>query len=367
MRLTLVISSLRGGGAERVMTHLANGWVARGHAVDIVTFDQDGPTTYPLDTRVRRTDVSPAASMIPPVRVWDRVQGLRRELKDLQPDAVLSFGDRTNVQTLLAARGLRFPVLISERIDPDMLPLTKSWAMLRKWSYPAAKTLVVQTDSVRKWAERRFEGLPTKVIPNPVVVDADRSTHESPVIVAAGRLVPQKGFDVLIRAFAAVAADYPQWSLEILGEGPDRPLLEGLRDKLGLHDRIRLPGFRDLCGPLASAGVFVLPSRFEGFPNVLVEAMAHGNAVVATRCRSGPADIVHDGIDGRLVAVDDATALANALHELLSSPAERCRFGAAAQAVRERFRLTHVLDLWEEAIGECGACRAAGPSRRHAA
>jgi GalNAc-alpha-(1->4)-GalNAc-alpha-(1->3)-diNAcBac-PP-undecaprenol alpha-1,4-N-acetyl-D-galactosaminyltransferase len=368
MRLALVISSLRGGGAERVMTHLANGWAARGQDVDLITFDHDGPTTFPLDPRVCRTDVLPASSIIPPVRVWDRVLGLRKELRARQPDVVLSFGDRTNVQSILAARALKIPVLISERSNPDMMPLSQSWSVLRRWSYPSAQMLVAQTESVRKWAHKRFEGLSTRVIPNPVVVDTADALHDQPVIVAAGRLGPEKGFDVLLRAFAAVAADYPDWTLRILGDGPERATLEGLVTNLGLQGRVQFPGFQEDVGQhLASAGVFVLSSRFEGFPNVLIEAMAHGTAVIATRCRSGPSDIVRDGLDGRLVAVDDATAMANALHELLSSPSERIRLGTAAEAVRERFRLTHVLDLWEEAIGECTACRAASPSRRQAA
>jgi GalNAc-alpha-(1->4)-GalNAc-alpha-(1->3)-diNAcBac-PP-undecaprenol alpha-1,4-N-acetyl-D-galactosaminyltransferase len=367
MRLALVISSSSGGGTERVVTHLANGWAARGQDVHIVTFDQDVLADCPLDSRVGRTDVSPATSMIPPVRLWDRVQGLRRELRELHPDAILSFGDRTNVQTLLAARGLHIPVLISERVDPDMRLLSKSWSMLRSWSYPSAQTLVVQTESMRTWAEKRFQGLRTRIIPNPVVIDSADSTHQSSVIVAAGRLIPQKGFDVLIRAFAAVASDFPEWSLEIFGEGPERPSLEVLVERLELSNRVRLPGCRELKDHLPSAGVFVVSSRFEGFPNVLAEAMAHGSAVISTRCRGGASELVHDGIDGRLVAVDDATALANALQELLSAPDERRRLGTAARAVCERFHVTRVLDLWDEAIHESGACRATELPRRRAA
>lgn len=368
MRLALVISSLRGGGAERVMTHLANGWAARGQDVDLITFDHDGPTTFPLDPRVCRTDVLPATSIIPPVRVWDRVLGLRRELRERKPDVVLSFGDRINVQSILAARTLKIPVLISERSNPDLRPLSRGWSVLRKWSYPSAQMLVAQTESVRKWANKRFEGLSTKVIPNPVIVDFAGARHDQPVIVAAGRLRPEKGFDVLIRAFAAVAADYPDWTLRILGEGPERAVLEGLVTTLGIQGRVQFPGFtEDVGAHLSSAGIFVLSSRLEGFPNALLEAMAQGTAVIATRCCNGPSDMIHDGIDGRLVAVDNATAMANALHDLLSSPSERIRLGAAAESVRERFRLTHVLDLWEEAIGECMACRAAGLPRRQAA
>lgn len=359
MRFALVISSLRGGGSERVITHLANGWAGRGNEVRILTFDVGGPTAYPLHERVRRVDVAAAPSVIPPVRVWDRIMALRRELRGAAPDVIISFGDKTNIQTLLAARGLRIPVAISERSDPRMWKIPRRWAMLRRWTYPSADVLTVPTHSVRKWAEHRFSTLPIAVIPNPVNFAPLGEAVRRKVVVAAGRLIPIKRFDDLLRAFARLADRHPEWRLEIYGEGPEREALLSLAVELGIEGRFSLPGFvKDLSPQFAGAGLFALSSEFEGFPNALVEAMALGTPAVATNCKSGPSEIIHEGVDGRLVGVGDVEEMSEALSELMSDEPARLKMGAAATAVQERFRLTHVLDLWEETLQKCMANRA---------
>ena len=184
-------------------------------------------------------------------------------------------------------------------------------------------------------------------IGNPVpVVDAPVRKTVRPRVVAAGRLVPQKGFDVLLRAFARV--DAPDWDLVIFGEGPERARLEALRASLGLHDRVRLAGTSDvLADELARSSLFVLASRFEGFPNVLCEAMAVGLPVIATRCPAGPEEIVRDGVDGRLVGVDDVAGLARAMQELMTSPDTRARMSAASREVSERYGLARVVAEWD--------------------
>lgn len=336
------------------MSHLANGWADRGVEATLLTFDTTGESVYPLDERVRRVNVETVDSAIPPVRVWDRVAGLRKQLRGLQPDAIVSFVDRTNVQTLLAARGLGIPVIVSERIDPRMGRLGSGWSMLRRWAYPSASMLVVQTRTVQRWAARRFPGLATTLIPNPIVLPPVGRPQRDKFVLAAGRLVPQKGFDVLIRAFASIAPRHPEWRLEIAGEGEERAALQQLVGRLGMQERIELAGFRpDLAARHQAAGLFVLPSRFEGFPNVLVEAMSHGTAVIAANCRSGPSEIVHDQIDGRLVAVDDVEQLSQVMSALIADPLRRFDLGRAARAATERFRLTHVLDMWEETLERC--------------
>ena len=177
-----------------------------------------------------------------------------------------------------------------------------------------------------------------------------------------GRLVPQKGFDRLIPAFATVSSSRPGWRLTIWGEGPDRPALELLRDSVGIAHRVALPGMTDDPGTaLASATLFVLSSRWEGFPTVLGEAMALGVPVVSVDCPSGPADIVRDGIDGILVAPDDAAALADGLARLMDDGAVRANLASRAPEVLERFGLAHVLALWEDVFREVGMSTGAGP------
>jgi glycosyltransferase involved in cell wall biosynthesis len=166
-----------------------------------------------------------------------------------------------------------------------------------------------------------------------------------------GRLEPQKGFDLLIRAYASVADSRPDWDLTILGEGGERRALEGLVARLGLSTRISLPG-RDpeALGALRRSDLFVLSSRYEGFPNALLEAMACGVPVISFDCPSGPADIVSDGVDGRLVPAEDVDGLAAAIVELTGSEPLRLAFGAKGAEAAARYSVDRLARRWEEVL-----------------
>jgi glycosyltransferase involved in cell wall biosynthesis len=167
-----------------------------------------------------------------------------------------------------------------------------------------------------------------------------------------GRLVPQKGFDVVIRAFARAADQLTGWRLIIAGEGPERRALEALAEELGIDDRVALPGMvRDNYALLGRASIFVAASRFEGFPNALAEAMACGRAVVATDCPTGPRELTLDGTAGLLVRVDDHVAVSEALVRLGRDAYLRQRFGAAAAHAMTRYELGAVLKQWHDRLG----------------
>jgi glycosyltransferase involved in cell wall biosynthesis len=164
-----------------------------------------------------------------------------------------------------------------------------------------------------------------------------------------GRMTEQKGFDLLLEAFARVAARHTEWQLEIWGEGPLRSELERVRERWRLSGRARFPGrTEDAYGVLRAADLYVLSSRYEGFPMVLCEAMAVGLPVVAFDCRTGPREIVRDGVDGLLVPAGDIDALARALDRLMGDVEARARLGARAPEVCERFGLARVLALWDQ-------------------
>jgi glycosyltransferase involved in cell wall biosynthesis len=171
-------------------------------------------------------------------------------------------------------------------------------------------------------------------------------------LVAMGRLGPEKGFDLLIAAFARLAATHPEWSLTILGEGRERARLEALVESLGMTGRVSLPGrAADPLPHLAIAHVFALSSRREGFPNALLEAMAAGLPPVAFDCRSGPAEIITDGVNGLLVPDGDVDALAASLRRLMESPAERQRLGANARGVADVLSPDRILLAWDALVG----------------
>jgi glycosyltransferase involved in cell wall biosynthesis len=211
-----------------------------------------------------------------------------------------------------------------------------------------AQTIVVQTQAAESYFPK---GLRHKIfiIPNPVITRS-KVVHDSKAktITGVGRLVSQKGFDVLINAFAALAQKYPQWNLIIWGEGPERVQLENLIEQSSLRDRAFLPG---LTKPDQvwedETGIFALSSRFEGFPNVLGEAMAAGLPVVASDCPSGVRELVKDGESGLIVNVDDISAMTDALERLIQDSMLRERLGHNARKSVTKYKPEQIALLWE--------------------
>lgn len=358
MRVALIITSLDGGGAQRVVSTMANYWSAKDWNVTVVTFDDGrvGPA-YRLRESVLHRPLGVARDSggrrAAPMNGVRRVMALRREIKVQTPDVVVSFIDVTNVVTVLAAVGLGVPVVVSERIDPSRHRIGLFWRVLRPWCYRWAAGVVTQTtDALRFFSHGvRRRG---RVIPNPVpaVGDGDPGVgSRNATIVGMGRLSRQKGFDLLLRAVAAIAGTQASWSLVIWGEGECRGELESLRDELGLRGRVSLPGWTaEPLEELRRSGIFVLSSRYEGFPNVLCEAMACGLPVVSFDCPSGPREIIRDGVDGILVPAEDCEALARALRRLLEDESERSRLGTRAIEVADRFGVHGVMSMWEDML-----------------
>ena len=359
MRITLVISSLCGGGAARVMVTMASYWADSGCEVTIVTFDDArSMPAYELHPAVARRALAQAVAARGALHAialnLQRVKVLRRSIKASAPQVVVSFLHTMNVRTILACHGLGVPVVVSERCDPSEDDVGKTWDLLRKLTYHRAARVVAQTHAALGHFSRavRRRG---SVIPNALPTSRSGSGapgHErAKVIMGMGRLTHQKGFDLLSRAFSKVAGKHPAWSLVIWGAGPLREELESLRSELGLDSRISFPGWTaDPFGEMGRARLFVLSSRYEGFPNVLCEAMACGLPVVSFDCASGPREIIRNDVDGILVPRGDVDALADAIDRLLSSPAERNRLGERAAEIAARLDAKKVMALWDTVV-----------------
>jgi len=367
MRITLVIFSLVAGGAERMMAAMANHWAEKGWTVSLLTLDSGKePPFYPLHPAVRHSPLALASVAANPFQALrsniHRIRRLRAAIRETQPDIVISLMSETNVQTLLATRGMGVPVLVQEQNDPFHLQIGRQWNVLRRWMYPRASHVVVLTERSLSFFSRRIRQR-ARVIPNPAIVNVPPRTPfsnrgQAKTMIAMGRLVPQKGLDLLLQAFARVADRHPDWSLEVLGEGRLRGELEAQVQSLGLMGRVRLPGTtKQPHEKLRNADLFVMSSRHEGFPLSLCEAMACGLPAVSFDCPTGPREIIRDGVDGILVPPENVAALSDAMDELMRDEQRRESLAARAPEVLDRFSLQKIMGQWEALIVETLASR----------
>lgn len=347
--LVLCVPSLIQGGAERVIRWLADGLQSRGHDVVLVTVAGRETDFYSPPALARRISLADDMAARSDMAVF---RALRRFLTERRPDLVISFLPRTNVGCVLVSRLTGCRVVVCERIDPRMEPLPWSTRIGRAVVYPLSHGIVLQTAGATNWARQRVPFGPLGIIPNPVQSMIRLPEIEpEPVMLGVGRLYPQKRFDRLIDAFAAIAAEYPQLRLRIVGDGPLREDLRKRADQTGFGPRIELPGAtQDIASEYARAKVFVLSSDFEGFPNVLAEAMSLGLPVVAVDCPTGPAEMIESGKNGILVQAGDNIGLIAAIRSVLQNEELAARLGREARNVEARYAPETVLDQWEAFI-----------------
>jgi len=345
MHVAFVLSALQAGGAERVINILSSAAISAGWAVTIISFDRpEDPVFHLYHPQVNfiRLAIGPGA-----LHVARRMIALRRTMREGRFDRVISFLAKINVITLAAALGLPQHVTVSERNNPRLQPMNALWRLALRRLYRRADDIVMQTSRSVACLPKRHRARAV-VIPNPVELPAVSACRSgSRTVVGVGRLTPQKGFDLLIAAFARAAAENPAWRLVIWGEGPARSALEHQIGQLGFGDRITLPGLSATPGSwVHSAEIFVLSSRYEGFPNAMLEAMAAGLAVTAFDCDFGPAELIEPARAGVLVPHGAVGALARSLSMLMRVPEERRRLGRAARKVAARLSDDRISQLW---------------------
>ncbi len=357
MKIAAVIHSLFGGGAERVMAALVSRLNHRGHCVTLITLDDGAREMHRVDASVDRI---PLDVMRPSdnsfrriVNPLLRIRALRRTIRRLQPDVVLSFCDQTNITVLAATIGMRVPVVISERSDPSQQHLGSLWELARRTFYPRAAHTIALTapaaNFLSSMCPRGVAVIPSAIAP-PLELTRSRTAIDAKRIIAIGRLSPEKGFDRLIEAFAGATSMDSDWTLAILGEGGERCRLEQLIQTLGLVDRVRLLGWvTDVGRELQRSTLFVLASHYEGFPSALMEAMAAGVPSLAVDCESGPREIIDSGVNGWLTE-NTTDALREGIERLIGDERLRESLGQAGRSVVETFSWDAMVDEYERVL-----------------
>jgi GalNAc-alpha-(1->4)-GalNAc-alpha-(1->3)-diNAcBac-PP-undecaprenol alpha-1,4-N-acetyl-D-galactosaminyltransferase len=350
VKIVFIISSLGSGGAERVLSLMANYWTQKNYSIIVLTLDNATPF-YLLEDGIKLEQLSLLKNSVSVINAIAnniaRIKIIRKKLIEIDPDIVISFMTETNILSTIGCRIINKPIIIAERISYDFLK-SRVWVSLRKLVYRFSNALIVQTRCDKEkynWLSNTF------VLNNPlnlkeIILNNNRAEKN---ILAVGRLNRQKGFDRLIKAFSHL--DHKDWKLSIIGEGSERSNLEKLINDLNLKDYISLPGITKAIEKwYKKASIFVLSSRIEGFPNVLCEAMAYGCACVSFDCLAGPNEIITDKVDGYLVKNGDINALSARMNFLINNPEERRKIGKEAMKISDRLNIDSIMSKWDKII-----------------
>lgn len=375
--IAIVIPGLSLGGAARVALWLAASLHELGHRVLLVSEGLSPQSFYALPSGIEPINVGFPSNSRPggghglaqAIGHGISIIRLHRYLHRQQVNVVLAFLPNGSIKSVLACAGLPIRVVISERSAPWLVQHPPLLKLLRRLLYRFSAAQVVQTEPIARWLHQQAGCRQLAVIPNavqlplpqgdPVIRPSQLINPDRLLLLAAGTKPFQKGFDLLLTAFTAIAGRHPSWDLAIVGLDPQATTtdltlaeLQEQADHAGLGGRLHLPGpVGNIADWYARADLFVLSSRFEGIPNVLLEAMAAGCACIAADCPTGPRELIEQGVNGLLVPANSAGALAAALDELMASPSRRAALAARAAKVRSWFAPELILQRWCEVLG----------------
>ncbi|MFV1974716.1 MAG: glycosyltransferase family 4 protein [Candidatus Scalindua sp.] len=357
MKIVLVDSMIGAGGAERVLTTMANELVKE-YDISVVTFNS-GPEEvfYEINSRVkiRYLDLLKQSNgLVEAIREnLRRIRVLRREIREIDPDVVVSFLPENNILVTLSCRGFKKPIVLTEHTDPFGTKLGTAWDVLRRLVYRKADVIVVLTRSAKEYFESRFR-VPVVEIPNPVYLPAENEDEgileiPGPYIITIGRLVKNKRTEDIIGAFSQIKNEYKELRLVIVGDGPLKEDLQELARKIGVAERVVFTGLvRSPERLLKNAEMFVSASITEVFPMAICEAMACGVPVVAREYNESVRDIINDKETGVLVDIDSQDDLVTAMKNLMSDQEKRKVMGEKAKIAMRKYSPDVVMSRWVE-------------------
>ena len=350
MKIVFIISSLQAGGAERVISNIANNFDNIGHNITILVLSKETPF-YSINSSIeliqlgvdkpKGRDFISRAKHIPNI-----IFTLKSNILDLNPDIVISFLTKVNIISTIVSKLTKTPIIVSERTNFNALN-KKMWRFLRRVIYPYSDALVVQSKFDK---EKYYFHKNCQIIHNPIYkFNRYKNIKREKIVLAVGRLVELKGFDMLIEAFSSLKNR--DWRLIIAGEGKIRDKLQKQIIDNKMEKSISLIGrVSDIERYYKKASIFVLSSRIEGFPNVLIEAISYGCPSIAFNCLTGPSDIIKDGENGLLVEANNVKGLSKNIELLQNNKELRDKFSKSGVEISKELSIDKISNRWLEVI-----------------
>lgn len=365
MKIALTIHALHGGGAERQLAELANFLLSKGHEVAVITWDRRETDQYEVDSKVVRIGLDllyPSRNLLEAFFAnRRRIRALREALQGFQPQVLVSFTDKMNIVAL--ASKPQMPVIIAERSDPRKQRLSKLWEKWRDRTYPRAAAMVALTEPIAAALRSRFPKNKVLMIPNAVTLPSaiEPTTNwsgDQPTAIpmkrraiAVGRLSPEKGWDVLLRAWKLAASANSNWELVIVGDGPLRTDLERLISELQIAHCVHMAGWCvDVTPHYRQANLFISSSHYEAMSRSLLEALSHKLPVIVTRATDGLEELVKENYNGWLIPTNDIEVLAKAISTAINAPDELVEYGERSARLVQRHAWEEIGPRWLDLI-----------------
>ncbi len=351
-KIAFYIGSLNKGGAERVITNLAEYFYSKGYSVWMVTKFR-AKTEYPLSDGITRViaDLTKEEEKGRIQNFFNRTAKLRKIFKEINPDVVVSFIGKSNLRTIAATRGTKIPAVVSVRSNPAREIGGGFKRLLTFFLFGMTEGIVLQTNEAKEFFPKTIQkkAIVLQNSLNPEFIRPIYTGEKRKEIVSVGRIDKNKNQRMLVEAFVPLVEAFPEWNLVLYGDGEERKHLEKRVKELRLDDRILFKGIQqNIPEKIEGASIFVLPSKQEGMPNALIEAMVLGLAAISTDCPcGGPRDLIVSGENGLLIPVDDTNALTEALKNLMEDEVLRGKLAKNAIMLREKVLPERINGEWE--------------------
>ncbi|MDP2527932.1 glycosyltransferase family 4 protein [Maribacter dokdonensis] len=349
MKIHFVIPSLIGGGAERVMSTIANGLVNK-HEVELITFHEG--QDYVLDKKINRIMLHHGKQKNQTIRSVKNLFFYYKQKKK-RPDVLISFLPSNNLTAILIAKFYSIKLIISEHTN-HTAPSTRKKDIIRKYFYRFADITTVLTDFDKSF----YENFKAKVIvmPNPLIIPKEIKSYvnrkKNILVVGSLNRYQNKGFDQILHISAPVLKKNKEWKLVFAGDGEHGlEILTKIAKELKIQDQVEFLGFvKSINSIMQDSQIFALPSKFEGLPMGLMEALSNGMACISYNCKSGPSELIDNNKNGLLIADQDSKAMQKGLELLINDYELRLKLASKSRESISKYGLDTILDKWENLV-----------------